>query len=386
MSLFRRVSLLTSVLLAGMIVRPASGEQSARKPSLDTLVARVSAYWELMAKGRKDRALQYVQPESKDYFLPGQAPSFSDPHITDLELTPDPTEVWVTVNIKRLLPGIPRPLDCPVKERWVFQGGSWLVVIPKLSAPITAFTGEPRVKPSLNPEETEKKRQSVGEALHFENTRIDFGRVRQGQPVPVALDYRLAGHDAMAWKLRAAPRGLMRSVSGARELTPGEGQKIELEFLTDDYDGEINATFTVQVEHAGVEVPYEFSIRGYVYTPVSVSPRSLRFLKGEFSKEITLTNNSESELAIVSVRTQGSSLDVQPLPQSVAPGAVCRLTVKLTRKDYKTNYSDDLVLRFANPVDEVQSVVLPVIVNYEPIKVWQRAPWEQPVEPRKPAP
>ena len=386
MSLFRQVSLLTSVLLAGMMVRSACGEQSARKPSLDALVARVSAYWELMAKGKKDQALQYVQPESKDYFLPGQAPSFSEPRITDLELATDPTEVWVTVNIRRVLPGIPRPLDCPVKERWVYQGGRWLVVIPKLSPPFTALTREQPAKPASTPEETEKKRQSVSEALHFENSRIDFGRVRQGERVPVELGYRLVGNEAMAWKLTDAPRGLMRSRSGGKELIPGEGQKIEMGFLTQDYDGEVNATFTVLVEHAGVEVPYEFSIRGYVYTPVSVSPRSLRFLKGESSKEITLTNNSKSELGIVSARAQQSSLDVQPLPQTVAPGAVCRLTVKLTRKGYETNYRDELALQFESPVDDMQSVILPVILNYEPSKAWQRAPWEQPVQPREPPP
>jgi len=179
----------------------------------------------------------------------------------------------------------------------------------------------------------------------------------------------------------------MRSGSGRRELIPGEGQKLELGLTTQDYDGEVSATFTVLAGRAGLEVPYEFKIHGYVYTPVSVSPRLLKFLKGESAKEITLTNNSKSELGIVSIHTQKGGLDVQPLPQTLAPGAACRLTVKLMLKSYQTNYQDDVVLRFANPVDEMPSVVLPVIVNYEPVNIWQPAVPQIPApQPRKTPP
>jgi len=374
-------------LLSGMIVLHAVGEQPARRPSLDALLARVSAYWELLAKGKKDQALEYVQPRSRDNFLARQTPDFSNPHVTDLELSQSPAEVWVTVKVRRLLPLIPAPFDWPVKEKWVLEGGKWLVAITKSSTPFTAVTETKPGSPALSPEEAQKELQSIGEALHFENSSIDFGVVRQGRQVPIELNYRLAGNEAMYWKLKGAPRGLMRSGSGRRELIPGEGQKLELGLTTQDYDGEVSATFTVLAGRAGLEVPYEFKIHGYVYTPVSVSPRLLKFLKGESAKEITLTNNSKSELGIVSIHTQKGGLDVQPLPQTLAPGAACRLTVKLMLKSYQTNYQDDVVLRFANPVDEMPSVVLPVIVNYEPVNIWQPAVPQIPApQPRKTPP
>ena len=384
MSYSRGINLVAATLLSGMIVLHAVGEQPARRPSLDALFGRASAYWELLAKGKKDQAMEYVQPRSRDNFLARQTPDFSNPHITDLELSPIPAEVWVTVKVRRRLPLIPTPFDWPVKEKWVFEGGKWLVAITKSSTPFTAVTGTKPASPTLSPEEAEKDLQSIVEALRFENSSIDFGLVRQGQRVPLTLTYRLTGSEAMTWKLKGAPRGLAGSGSGNRELIPGEVQKLELRLLTQDYDGELSEIFTVLAARAGVEVPYEFRLHGYVYTPVSVSPRTLRFLKGESSKEITLRNNSKSELRIISLHSRKEGFDVLPLPQTVAPGAECRLTVKLKLRSYPTNHSDNLVLRFESPVDELRSAVLSVIVNYEPVDMWQRAPWEKPGESPKP--
>ena len=374
---------LVVALLFGMVAPAASAaERPARKPSLDALIARVSAYWELTANGKKTQALEYVQPQSRDTYLALQTPGFSDPRITNLELQPDPSEVMVTVKVRCVLPQTPAPFDWPVKQKWVLEGGKWLVVVPKSATAMFASTDEKQPANSTSgPEELEKRRQAVSEALHFDSSSIDFGLVRQGQRVPLGLTYRLSGNEAMAWRLKAPPRGLAPSGSGDRTLVPGEGQKLELRLQTRDYDGEVNQTFSILAGRDDVEVPYEFKIHGFVYTPVSVSPRSLRFLKGESSKEVTLKNNSKSELQIVSVYSEKEGLEVQPLPQTVAPGAECRLTVTLKLKTYPTNYADNLVLRFASPVDEMESVGFSVTVNYEPVKLWQRAPWEQQPEP-----
>ena len=378
-----RIKCLVLPLLATAAFCLAAAEPPGRRPSLDALVTRASAYWELLAKGQKDRALEYVQPPSREAYLARQTPAFSDPRVIGLELSAAPAEVWVTVKVKRVLPLIPGPVDWPVKEKWAFDGGKWLVVIAKLPSTFApATSSQPRI-PAANPEETDKERQSIGEALHFENSKIDFGTVRQGQEVPIELKYQLTGNKAMAWKVRGGPRGLMRRGSGGKELVSGEGQKIELRLLTQDHDGEISATFAVLAGSAGVEVPYEFTIHGYVYAPVSISPRALRFLKGESAKEVTLRNNSKSALQIIPVREMG--FDVQPLPQTIAPGGECRLTVKLKLKGIQANHREDIDLRFAEPVDGMLSIGLPVIVNYEEPKVWQpNDPWAQPAGARKP--
>jgi hypothetical protein len=223
----------------------------------------------------------------------------------------------------------------------------------------------------------EKKRQAISEALHFESSRIDFGVVRRGEKIPVSLKYRLTGSPAMAWKLREVPRGLARSSKSERRLVPGDGQKIDFEFRTEHYDGAVKEKFEILVAHEGAEVPYEFSLEGSVFTPLSVKPWPLTFPRDESAKVIVLKNNSKTDIQIVPVKQVG--FVVGPLPQGLPPGAECRLTVQLTLKRPEINRGDEITLQFAEPVDGVQSIVLPVIVNFVPPKPRQRPFWEQPL-------
>ncbi len=371
-----RIKLLAAQLFGtATLLFAAAQAPAARGPSLDALVARAGTYWGLLAKGEKSKALAYVRTQSRDNYLNRQAPAFSEPRVTDLELSQNPAEVWVTVKVKRILPLIPTPVDWPVKEKWVFEGGQWSVVITNSPDKFARVTGtEPKV-PGTSPEEDEKRLKAIREALRFENNQVDFGTVRQGEQVPIELKYRLTGSEAIVSKLTGAPRGLTRSVSSGRELKAGEGQKIELSLQTQDLDGEIAGTFTILAVSAGLEVPYEFSIHGYVYTPLSISPRSLKFLKGESAKEVVLKNNSKSAIQILPVKA--ADLDVKPLPQTIAPGAECRVTVSLKLRSYGTNHDAEANLRFAEPVDGVKGASLPVIVNFEPSKAFKRPFWEK---------
>ena len=370
-----RTTVLAVGLLAATVFLLAAQDSAARKPSLDALMTRAGSYWGLLAKGEKSKALAYVRSQSRDDYLNRQTPAFSEPRVTDLELSQNPAEVWVTVKVKRILPLIPTPVDWPVKEKWVFEGGKWLVVIAQSNEKFARVTDPQRRASATSSEGEEKKLVSIRERLHFENSKVDFGTVRKGLQIPVELKYRLTGSEPMTWKLNGAPRGLTSGIS-TQELTPGEGRKIELSLATEELDGEISGTFTVLADNAaGLEVPYEFSIQGYVYTPVSISPSALRFLRGESVKEIALRNNSKSTVQIIPATVAG--FEVQPLPQTIAPGAECRLAVKLTIKSYDTNHDAMITLRFAEPVDDVDSIALPVIVNFEPPKPWQRAPWEE---------
>jgi hypothetical protein len=372
-----RIKFFVAQLLAMAIFLFAAQEPAGRKPSLDALASRAGTYWELLAKGQKARALEYVQPKSREDYLNRQTPAFSEPRVTDLQFSQTPAEVWVTVKVKRVMPLIPTPVDWPVKEKWVFEGGKWLVVVTNSPDKFARVTSTEPKAPATGSEEEEKKRQAIRESLQFENSKVDFGTVRRGQPVSVELKYRLAGSEAITWKLTGAPRGLTRNDSSGKELKSGEGQKIELSLQTQELDGEFSGTFAILAVGAGLEVPYEFSIHGYVYAPVSISPRPLKFLKGESAREVVLKNNSKSAIQVISAKAAG--FDVEGLPQTIAPGAECRLAVKLTFRSYGTNHGAEITLRFAEPADGVQSVALPVIVNFEPHKPWQRSPWEQPL-------
>jgi hypothetical protein len=373
MLLSQRFRFLVVELLGTAIFLVAAGEPAGRRPSLDDLVTRAKTYWGLLAKGQKSRAVEYVQPLSKETFLDRQTPAFSEPRVARLDLSDAPAEVWVTVKVKRVLPLIPTPVDWPVKEKWVYEGGKWVVVIAKSTDKFARVTETQPKGPATSSEDQERKLQAVREALHFENSKIDFGTVRKGQQIPIELEYRLSGTEAMTWTLSEPPRGLTSGIS-AQELVPGEGRKIELSLETERLDGEVTGTFTILADNTGVEVPYEFSIHGYVYSPISFTPPSLSFLKGESAKEVTLRNNSKSSIRIIPAIVAG--FDVKPLPQTIAPGAECRLAVELTIKSYETNHDAMITFQFAEPVDGVESVALPAIVNFEAPKPWPRAPWE----------
>ena len=374
MLLSHRFRFLIVELLGTAVFLVAAGAPAGRRPSLDDLVTRASAYWELLAKGQRSKAVEYVQPLTREVFLDRQTPAFSEPRVARLDLSETPDEVWVTVKVKRILPLIPTPVDWPVKEKWVHEGGKWVVVITKSDEKFARVNeAQPRA-PATNPDQ-EKKLESIREKLHFENNKIDFGTVRRGAQVPIELQYRLTGNDTMAWKLKDLPRWLTRKMSGSKDLAPGEGQKIELSLLTQELEGEISETFTIMAGNAGVEAPYEFSIHGYVYTPVSISPRPLKFLRGETANEVVLKNNSRSPIQLISAKAAG--FEVEGLPQTIAPGAECRLSVKLKFRSYGTNYGGEITLRFAEPVDGIESIALPVIVNFEPPKTWRRSDWEQ---------
>jgi hypothetical protein len=370
-----RIKLLAAQLFGTATFLFAAQAPAARGPSLDALVTRAGAYWGLLAKGEKSRALEYVRPQSRDNYLNRQNPAFSEPRVTDLELSQNPAEVWVTVKVKRVLPLIPTPVDWPVKEKWVFEGGKWLAVITISPDKFARVTGPKRGMPAASSEEDEKKRQAIRDALRFDNDQVEFGAVRQGEHIPIELKYSLTGSEAVTWKLAGAPRGLARNVASGRELKPGEGQKIDLSLQTQELEGEIAETFTILAVSAGLEVPYEFSIRGHVYAPLSISPRSLKFLKGETAKEVVLKNNSKSAIQILSAKA--TDLDVQPLPQTIAPGAEYKVTVRLKLKSYGTNHLAEIALRFAEPVDGVKSATLTVTVNFEPSKAFQRPFWEK---------
>src|SRR5687767_576765 len=113
--------------------------QVATRPSLDSLLERVNAYWSLLASGKKLEVLEFVERESHETFISRQAPQFSGPRVSGLELAANGTEVFVTVTTQRVLPPITTPMEWPVTEKWIFHSGNWFVTLTKSSFPF--FTG-----------------------------------------------------------------------------------------------------------------------------------------------------------------------------------------------------------------------------------------------------
>src|SRR5437867_3232064 len=354
---------LALLALATLQGRPTARSQDKPRPSLDALIERATAYWDLLNQGKKLQALEYVEKSGRDIFASRQLPPFSEPRIIKLELGAEEKEVFLTVKVKRVMPPLPASMDWPVREKWVFRDGSWWLTVLESFIPFSAAArGE--VKPPSNPEEAKKREKAVRQTLQFEGSDLEFGTVRQGASVSLVLHYRLDGQEALAPEFKDVPPDLIVRGLTERKLMPGRSQKIDLELLTENYDGPVNETFTILVRHQDVEVPYGFKLRGFVYTPVSAIPRVLLFKKDEKETEVVIRNNSKSEVRIDSIGSESGAFKMQQIPLVLSPGRQSNLKVTRILNVTGTNYRDLLSLSFARPVDGVASLTVPVILNY----------------------
>ncbi len=332
-------------------------------PSLDVLVIRVKSYWDLLERGRKLEALAYIEPSSRENFLERQVPEFSNPRITNLEFSGKNSEISVTVTVKRFLQPIGY-LDWPVNEKWVFRNGKWLAVIigKELPYPVTAGGHPPA---PLSPDEIGNRQSEVRAALQFDKQLLDFGTLRKGEMGHMELKYSLSGSEPMGIAFKNAPTDLIFEGLHDRQLMPGDNHTIALRWITANSDGAISAPFTILIQHRGVDTPYQFELRGFVYSPASAVPSRVLLLKDQKVKEIKVRNNSQSDIEIRSFSTQTGVLKAWALPLVLTPGSEATLTVTLTAVIGVKNYQEVLSLDFAKPVEGMSSLIIPVVINYE---------------------
>src|SRR5687767_11379491 len=134
-----RSKLLLLTLCSILLLSPQSIQsQVATRPSLDSLVERVNAYWNLLLASKKLEAAEFVARESRETFVSTQLPDFSEPRVSVLEPSADGTEVYVTVTVRRVLPPpILSAMEWPVRDKWTFHEGNWFVTILKVSNPFS---------------------------------------------------------------------------------------------------------------------------------------------------------------------------------------------------------------------------------------------------------
>jgi hypothetical protein len=343
------------------------------KPSLDMLKARVNAYWSLLARERKSEALQYVEPSRRADFKAWPMPRFSEPRITTLALSPKTEEVSVTVEVKRVFPPpMPTtPFSWPVTESWVFLNGNWFVQAENEAAvPFSAAPGRPIASP-LSPAEIAKRQKAIQDALHFGTTDLDFGTVRRGDSVALSLGYELTGNEAFGIFFRDPPDDFFVRNLPDRTLPAGKAQ-IQADFLTKAYAGEVNEKLTAIISSHGTEVPYEFKLHGFVYTPVYTTPMTLRFKSGEHAQEILVKNISKSEVVINNYLST-KEFDVTPLPQTIPPGSTCTLEVSIIKDRPEKNLVDTLYLSFDKSVEDQGGLDVGIVRNYQEVHQKSRA-------------
>ncbi len=363
--------MLIGCLAVAAATEPHPQSKPRPKPSLDALLLRANSYWSLLEKKDKLEALKYATPSSRKTLLARQDPPISNPRVTGFQLTGKPDEVQVIVTVKRFLPEI-GTLDWPVHEKWVFKNGNWFVDV---AGPAPQFPSRPGKQPaSLSAEEVERRQAEVKAALRFDRQVIDFGIVRKGTSASFDLKYSLAGSEPVEVLFKDAPADLLVYGLEGGMLKPGTDVTLPMQWVTQNYDGQVQAIFTLVARQHQVEVPFQFDLRGVVYTPVSALPAQVTFRENEQQAELVVRNNSKFEVRIASFLTQTNSVTVQSLPQTLAPGSQVTLTVRPRLKIAQKNYHEMVSLDFEHPVEGMASLIVPVLLNYEKPAEIQRVP------------
>jgi hypothetical protein len=352
---------LTACAIAQPGVRAKAGPGvSSPNPSLDALVRRVDGYWDALLKKKKSQAAEYVNAADRDPFFNSNIPPFSNPVVRSLEMSKDRKQAIVTVVVMRAMPPYNRSMEWQVKERWSFEKGNWYCSFSHSNSPPIPLdeTGA-----SASQVQTEKLKKEIKEGLRFEKQVLDFGTIRESEPLQLSLKYTLSGKESLNAIFRM-PAGF--GVQGGNEqiLSPGE-QELLVSVPTWQLDGEVRERIVLGVRRQGVEVPFEIELKGFVYVPISMTPKRLRFQRGENEKEILIRNNSKSDLDLLPIFTETGTVTVESLPRTVSPGQETVLRMKLTKEAaaLPSNKLDGIAIPFAKPVDGVNSLSLMVMIN-----------------------
>lgn len=333
------------------------------KPSLDVLVSRANAYWNFLAQGKRLQALQYVEASCREEFEVRPFPSFSAPRIEKLEFGASGKEVMVTLTVKRALPPLAGEFDYPVANKWVFSEGTWRVIMTDDELPILAGKGSSG-KVGAYGSALEKLKKDLRARLRFPKREIYIGTVRQGNPTEFALEYRLSGDRPVEMRLQDSSLEIQKFP--AMTLQPGIGRRVQVSFLTDNYDGPVQGAFTISIKQGDAEVLYNFRLRGRVYTPLSIVPRALLYQPDETEKEVEIRNNTAHEVRFGPVVSQNRDIDAGPLPEVLAPGGRCTFKVRLLSKDAAASISGVLSIKLVEPVDGISIIVIPITKKADP--------------------
>jgi hypothetical protein len=357
------VKYINRLFVIALFFLPMTTVTSAKsKASLDKLVSRVDSYWKLLLEGKKHEAAAYLVPSKREDFLARPFPSFSNPRLKSLELSKDRTEAKITVIVRRPVPIPFDELDWPVKEKWIFENKNWYLLPETASIPIQSGAATPSTQ--FNAEHIEAVKRELQQMLRFEKSVLDFGTVNRGTAIVLKIGYSLAGNEPLAVTVRGSALGLRILGLNGQSLLPGQMKEIAIEMKSVLYDGDVKEQIDLVFKKQGVEVPFEFTVKGHVYVPASVVPRLVQFdLKGEREKTILVRNNSKEILKIKSLFSETDAVRIESLPATILPGQEAQLKVKWIRDVDRSDLRDNLTLSFAQPVDGMAALGLTVVFN-----------------------
>jgi hypothetical protein len=180
-------------------------------------------------------------------------------------------------------------------------------------------------------------------------------------PLPVTLKSTVPGSECPDC---TRERGINIPGTKNPSLLPGKQQGLSIEVPTWNYDGAVKEQFTLIAKSNDIEVPFDFTVQGYVYTPLTVSPKILRFQKGEREKEIVMRNNSSKDLHLEQVISETRAISIDPFPVVIPPGEERKFTVHAQEViDTAVPGSMDRMAITYTPLDGFSGISYKVVLN-----------------------
>ena len=292
-------ALLLGVLGAGSAwSQPSQVDPPARPdiPDLNRLQQRVLDFWSLVTRKQKHQALSYVA-EGQDHFLNWNWPPVQSYRVEKLELEQQSQEAVVTMRTVVHPPSFPAAVNWPVRQRWVWREGTWMIRVP--ASNLAAVFGAKRPKPAAasSPDRTENLKQL--RKFRIGKRRVQFGQVPQGEASWRQIPYHNESGIEIGLRVIESPSWIALDRSYFR-AQPGEEGTLLLGVFTEQLEGEIKGTLTLELVHGEASQTQTISVQGSVQTPLSAAPGRLVLAPG-VSHEIVVHNRGREEIRIAEI-------------------------------------------------------------------------------------
>jgi hypothetical protein len=317
---------------------------------LDQLRSRVTDHWKKRAAGDRKAAAEYIARANRERFIALYEPQIKSATIDSFRFLSDPKEILVVVKAKIELPiGV---ADKTISERWIWEGGNWLVHVGPLAA--SPFVDLPSVTQVSMP------------ALDLLDAELNVGRHVQGEQIPLSVRFKAKRAEVANIRVR----GVSGITDKGVQWENPEGGTIDALLDTSLFSTDISQDLTVELisvqgKHVLKTVKISGAIDGRVrikQTPEIIDPA----VSSRVEVELTNISTSPVKLAGLISYNPAYRLEEVQTPIELKPGESRRLQINHEAQrnpDAATLFLDFADRLFPRPLAFPLTIKMPVEVS-----------------------
>jgi len=171
--------------------------------------------------------------------------------------------------------------------------------------------------------------------LAVEQGTYNFGTIPQGEKVRHSFIIRNSGDAPLQIKKLVADCGCTAVKASTSLVQPGRSAEVAVTFDSASFSGKVQKHI-LMTTNAGKTPDYTFSMEGNIAEELQVAPRQLSLgpLAAGAAKQVTITvtNNGGSNVKIVTVKVNSTSLQIKPTIRKaeIKPGETGYIEVSIT--------------------------------------------------------